>query len=101
VCYVKFGAVRPSPTAEQDFDQLLAACEELAAEKGLARLVAGVNTARHEAYRQMLKRSFCTDLQGVAMQRDNATGYNRQGVYLIDDWRQCKQKRSASLVNFY
>ena len=31
-CYLKFGAVRPTPTAEQDFDRLLDACEELAPE---------------------------------------------------------------------
>jgi len=86
-CYVKFGAVRPSPTEEQDFDRLLNACEEMAAEKGLSRLVAGVNTARHEAYRRMLGRGFRTDLQGVAMQRPNEPGYNRPGMYLIDDWR--------------
>lgn len=86
-CYVKFGAVRPRPTAGQDFDRLLNACEEMAAETGLSRLAAGVNTARHEAYRQMLERGFRTDLQGVAMQRPNEPGYNRPGVYLIDDWR--------------
>jgi GNAT superfamily N-acetyltransferase len=86
-CYVKFGAVRPSPTAEQDFDRLLDACEAMAAEKGLSRLVAGVNTARHEAYSRMFERGFRTDLQGVVMQRPNEPGYNRLGVYLMDDWR--------------
>jgi len=86
-CYVKFGAVRLSSTAGQDFDRLLDACEGMAAEKGLPRLAAGVNTARHEAYRQMLERGFRTDIQGVAMQRPNEPGYNRPGVYLIDDWR--------------
>ena len=87
VCYVKFGAVRPGPTAGQDFDRLLEACEEMTAERNLSRLDAGVNTARHEAYRQMLARGFRTDLQGVAMQRGNEPGYNRPGIYLIDDWR--------------
>lgn len=87
VCYVKFGAVKPGPTAPQDFEQLLTACEAMAAKKGLSRLAAGVNTARHEAYRQMLGFGFRTDLQGVAMQRSNESGYNRPGVYLIDDWR--------------
>jgi GNAT superfamily N-acetyltransferase len=86
-CYVKFGAVRSSPTAARDFDRLLGACEEMAAGMKLSRLVAGVNTARHEAYRQMLARGFRTDFQGVAMQRLNEPGYNRPGVYLIDDWR--------------
>ena len=86
-CYVKFGAVRPTPTAEQDFDRLLDACEELAARRGLSRLVAGVNTARHEAYSRLLERDFRTDFQGVAMHRPNEPGYNRADVYLIDDWR--------------
>ena len=87
VCYVKFGAVLPGPAAPQHFDRLLGACEEMTSDKGLARLVAGVNTARHEAYRHMLERGFQTELQGVVMQRPNEPGYNRPGVYLIDDWR--------------
>lgn len=86
-CYVKFGAVRPGPTAGQSFDRLLEACEELASKRGLSRLAAGVNTARHEAYRAMLEHNFRIDLQGVAMHRPNEAGYNRPGVYLIDDWR--------------
>lgn len=86
-CYMKFGAVRPGAMAGQYFVRLLDACEEMAAKKGLLRLAAGVNTARHQAYRQMLERGFRTDLQGVAMQRHNQVGYNRPGVYLIDDWR--------------
>ena len=42
-CYVKFGAARPGPTAGQDFDRLLDACEEMASKSGLSRLAAGVN----------------------------------------------------------
>ena len=86
-CYVKFGAARSGPAAEQTFGRLLDACEELAADRKSARLVAGVNTARHEAYRQMLTRGFRPNLQGVVMSRPNENGYNRPGVYLIDDWR--------------
>ena len=88
MCYVKFGAVRPGPTAGAMFDRLVDACEALAATRGAARLVCGMNTARHEAYRRMLARGFRTDLlQGVAMERPNEPGYNRPDVYLIDDWR--------------
>jgi GNAT superfamily N-acetyltransferase len=86
-CYVKFGAVRPGGAAGRHFERLLDACEEFAATKGLSVLVAGTNLARHEAYRSMLARGFRTQLQGVAMQRGNEQGYNRPGVYLIDDWR--------------
>jgi len=53
----------------------------------MARLDAGVNLARHEAYHKLRERGFRTDLQGVAMHRANEPGYNRLGVYLIDDWR--------------
>jgi predicted N-acetyltransferase YhbS len=87
VCYVKFGAARPGADAEQNFNRLLDACEEMASSKSLLRLTAGVNTARHEAYRQMLSRGFRTDILGVVMQKPNEAGYNRPGVYLIDDWR--------------
>jgi GNAT superfamily N-acetyltransferase len=85
--YVKFGAVRSSPAAERDFVRLLEACEELAAAYGASRLVAGANTARHEAYRLMLEQGFRANFQGVSMHRPNQDGYNRGGVYLIDDWR--------------
>ncbi len=87
VCYIKFGAALPGPTAERDFNRLLDACEEWASAKNLLRVVAGVNTARHEAYKGMLARGFRTDRQGVVMSRPNEAGYNRPGVYLIDDWR--------------
>jgi GNAT superfamily N-acetyltransferase len=87
VCYIKFGAVLPGPTAEEEFSRLFDACEEWASSRNLSRLVAGVNTARHEAYQEMLARGFRTDMQGVVMSRPNESGYNRTGVYLIDDWR--------------
>jgi len=87
VCYIKFAAVRPGPTAEQHFSDLLDACEAMAAAEKVSRLRGGVNTARHEAYRHMLARGFRTDTQGVVMSRPNEAGYNRPGVYVIDDWR--------------
>ena len=86
-CYIKFGAVKPGPTAGNNFDKLLDACEAFAAEEGISRIVAGANTGRYEAYRKMLSRGFQTDLLGIAMQRYNESGYNRSNVYVIDDWR--------------
>jgi len=86
-CFVKFAAVRPGPDAGRDFGRLLDACEAYAAGRGLAHLKAGVNTARHPAYRAMLDRGFRTVIQGVAMQRHNAEGYNRPDCFVIDDWR--------------
>jgi GNAT superfamily N-acetyltransferase len=87
VCFVKFAAVRPGAGAAQHFEELLDACEELAVESAAARLVAGVNVARHEAYRALLARGHRTVVQGVAMHRGNEPGYSRPGVYALDDWR--------------
>ena len=86
-CYVKFGVVCPDAAAGKHFNSLFDACEGLALSRNLSRVVAGVNTARHEAYRHMLARGFRADLLGVAMAKPNEPGYNRPDVYLIDDWR--------------
>jgi predicted N-acetyltransferase YhbS len=86
-CYVKFAAVRSGKNAEAAFQQLLHGCEALAAERGLARLEAGVNFGRSRAYRKMLDLGFRTTIQGVAMHRDDSPAYNRPEVYVVDDWR--------------
>jgi len=86
-CSIKFAAVRPGPRASVVFDRLLEACAALAAERGMTRVVAGVNTGCQEAYQQLLARGFRTEIQGVAMHRPNEPGYHRPGMYVLDDWR--------------
>jgi ribosomal protein S18 acetylase RimI-like enzyme len=86
-CFVKFGAVRDGPSAEKDYLRLLDACEALAVTVGMPNLLAGANMARHEAYRHLVARGFRTEIQGVAMHRQNDPGYCRSGAYIIDDWR--------------
>ena len=79
------------PAQRQMRSRISAACsmpaKQFASSQNLSRLAAGVNTARHEAYRQMLTRGFRTDLLGVAMDKPNEAGYNRPDIFLIDDWR--------------
>jgi GNAT superfamily N-acetyltransferase len=87
VCFVKFGAVRPGPNAEDRFAALLDACAALAGAAGRTTVVAGVNLAREEAYRTMLGRGFRTQIQGVTMHRPNEPGYSRPGLFVLDDWR--------------
>ncbi len=88
VCNVKFGAVRPGPDAGENFDRLLDACEAFGASRGAKRLAAGGNTARIESYRRMLARGMRTETTGLIMETpETAPGYNRAGVYLLDDWR--------------
>ena len=86
-CFIKFGAVRPGPTAGEAFDSLLHACDALALTDGMTNLLAGVNMARHEAYRHLLRRGFRTEIQGITMHRPNEPGYSRAGVFVLDDWR--------------
>lgn len=85
--FIKFAAVRPGPGTGERFEQLLDACESLSATRGLSRLVAGVNTARHDAYRRLLARNYRPWLEGVLMQRPNEPGYARPDAYVIDDLR--------------
>ena len=87
VAYVKFGAVRPGPGAARAFESLVAACQGFAVEVGAVRLTLGVNTARHEAYRQLLAAGFRTETPGVTMHRPNEPGYDREDVRILDDWR--------------
>jgi GNAT superfamily N-acetyltransferase len=82
ICYVKFGAARDSGS----FDNLLEACEAFAASRDAA-VEAGVNLAREGAFRQVRSRGYQVMTQGVAMQRPHADGFNRPGVWVIDDWR--------------
>jgi GNAT superfamily N-acetyltransferase len=86
-CFIKFAAVRPGPGADERFEVLLDACESLAGDHGLFRVVAGVNTARHDAYRRLLARNYRPWLEGVLMQQPNDPGYARPDAYVIDDLR--------------
>ena len=87
VCFAKAGAVRPGPSAGDDFDALLAACEALAAERGLERIEAGVNTVQRDAYQRMMARGFRTQMLGIAMQRGGKPIYNTPDRYVLGDWR--------------
>jgi GNAT superfamily N-acetyltransferase len=86
-CYVKFGAVAPGTGAPERFQRLLDGCESLAAERGAARLTAGVNAARRGAYRALLARGYRAMFNGIAMLRPDDPAYNRPDAYVIDDLR--------------
>lgn len=86
-CFIKFGAVRDSATAERDFGRLLDACAALARIVKMPKLLAGTNMARSDAYKHLVARGFRSEFQGIAMHWHNDPGYGRPGVYIIDDWR--------------
>ena len=80
---VKFAAARGAEV----FARLLAACEAYAAARGAQQVVAGTNTGRAEAYEIMQRAGYRTTMNGIAMTRPATDGYNRPGVFAIDDWR--------------
>jgi predicted N-acetyltransferase YhbS len=86
-CYVKFGAVRPGGHAPGRLAALLDACAAMARQRGLERLVAGVNTARRSAYRELLARGMRIDILGVSMQRGGDLAYDHADSFVLDDWR--------------
>lgn len=81
--YLKFAAA----TDAAAFARLLDAAESLAAALGLSTVLAGVNTAREEAWAGLVSRGWRTVFQGVAMHRGNVAGTCRPGCYVLDDWR--------------
>ncbi len=81
--YIKFAAARDGAS----FGKLLAACEALAARRGMGVVTAGVNTACHGAYREVLNHGFRTQFTGVAMQRGNGAGYLAPEAFVLGDWR--------------
>jgi hypothetical protein len=88
VCYTKFAAVRPGLRSGEAFERMLEGIEAYAGATNAAKITAGVNLARREAFQALRARGFRTEMQGVAMETGDAgSGYNRAGIYVIDDWR--------------
>jgi GNAT superfamily N-acetyltransferase len=88
VCYAKFAAVRPGSHAVENFGRLLEAVEAFARCAWAQKITAGVNVARRETLQSLVAHGFRGESQGVAMESGGASsGYNRAGVYILDDWR--------------
>ncbi len=79
--------MRPGAQAGEQFEQLLDLCEAFGATQKMLRLLAGVNTSRDEAYTRMVARRFRTEITGLVMHKPNEPGYNRPGIFVLDDWR--------------
>lgn len=86
-CYVKFGAVKVDSNSQNNFMNLLKACEELVVKKGLSVLTGGTSAGRYNAYRSMLKQNFSIDFLGVSLHQPNNDAYNTADRYIMDDWR--------------
>ena len=85
---IKFGLVRSGARAEHRLDQLISAVDALAAQKGLARVVLGVNLVHEETHRRLHALGFVANSVGVSMHRDNQPHYRTPGAgWVMDDWR--------------
>jgi GNAT superfamily N-acetyltransferase len=82
-CFVKFAAARNA----RAFQELLKAIDAFAISRGVTEVEAGVNTARAHAYGNLFESGFRSKMQGVAMQKPNRPGFNREGAWVLDDWR--------------
>ncbi len=86
-CYVKFAAARGGVAARTRLDAVLAAAEAHALSVHATVVLVGVNTARCEAYTATKARGYRVQAVGLSMQRPHAEGFNRSGVFILDDWR--------------
>lgn len=84
---VKFAAAASGANAPASFSRLLSAIENYAARRGIAKVIAGTNTGRSQAYRIMREAGYRTEINGVAMMRPASEGYNHPEAFVIDDWR--------------
>jgi hypothetical protein len=86
-CYIKFAFARPGPTGSERLERLIHACESFAAAHGVQKLIAGVSTGRHFAYRLLIGMGFRTERAGIQMHRPWIEAYDRPDVFALDDWR--------------
>jgi predicted N-acetyltransferase YhbS len=85
--YVKFAAMSSRIHPAERFVTLLDGIDAYASRSGAATLEAGMNLARHEAYRTLLDYGFRPTAFGVEMHRFDDPGISRAGVFAIDDLR--------------
>ena len=84
---VKFAAVRPGAGARDRLLSLLSAVEAWAASQGASVVAAGTGSGRVGAWETLRAAGYRPFLQGLAMHRDRHPGYEREDVFVLDDWR--------------
>ena len=84
---VKFAQVGRGADSPTRFDALLAACMARARREGVSKLVAGVNTRQHAAYRQMIAAGFRGEMHGIRMHRPYLEVLDAPDFFGLMDWR--------------
>ncbi len=84
---VKFAAVRSGAGGAERLERLLRAVEAWAASAGASVVVAGTGSGRVGAWETLRAAGYRPFLQGLSMHRDRHPGYDREDVFVLDDWR--------------
>jgi GNAT superfamily N-acetyltransferase len=84
---VKFAAVRPGAGGAARLRRLLAGVEAWAASAGASVIAAGTGSGRVGAWETLRGTGYRPFLQGLAMHRNRHPGYDREDVFVLDDWR--------------
>ncbi|MBK8597773.1 MAG: GNAT family N-acetyltransferase [Holophagales bacterium] len=84
---VKFAAVRSGSGGGQRLGRLLNAVEAWAASAGASVVVAGTGSGRVGAWETLRAAGYRPYLQGLTMHRERHPGYDREDVFVLDDWR--------------
>lgn len=87
VCYVKFAAVAPGPSAARDFAALLGGVDALAHAAGLTTIEAGVDTGRTGAFAALAAAGWRIQFLGVRMSRPGLLGWSGPEAFVLDDLR--------------
>jgi GNAT superfamily N-acetyltransferase len=84
---VKFAAVRSGAGGAERLRRLLGAVEAWADSAGASVVAAGTSSERVAAWETLREAGYRPFLQGLAMHRDRHPGYDREDVFVLDDWR--------------
>ncbi|HYN41341.1 MAG TPA: GNAT family N-acetyltransferase [Thermoanaerobaculia bacterium] len=84
---VKFAAVGPGAGGAVRLRRLLQGVEAWAASAGAAVVAAGTGSGRVGAWETLRGAGYRPFLQGLAMHRERHPGYDREDIFVLDDWR--------------
>ena len=85
--FVKYGQVAADERSAERLTDLVHACAAVARDHGAERVVLGMVTSRHAAYRHLIDMGFRSEFQGVRMHRPWGELEDGESQWVIDDWR--------------
>lgn len=84
---VRLAVVPSGPDGSERLRRLLGAVEAWAVSAGVDTITVGTGSGRVRAWRALREAGWLPFLQSVTMHQDRHPGYEREDVFLLDDWR--------------